>query len=387
MRGSGNPRLSSTPAPTAGELGLLVAISTLADMGPVRASALLEGRPTAEAWEAILANSIRPEDPLRRCPGVNADLLTKWADQARGMDPAATLADHCEQGVRIMTPADSAWPQRLVGDPEPPMLLYARGIPDIAAGPCVAIVGTRRCTSYGRSVAAELGEGLARAGVGVVSGLASGIDATAQRAAFGAGGRVIGVVGSGLDRIYPRSSGDLWRRLGEGGFLLSECPLGTSPAAWRFPSRNRIVAALADVVVVVESASRGGSMYTVDSAVERGRPVMSVPGPIRSPASLGTNRLIAEGCAPVCDVGDVLAAVGMAVESGEAGGPDSGAGSQRTPSGDPAAVLDAIGWESQSLAGLCLATGLDPGQVTTALIRLESEGLVCCDGGWWQRTG
>ncbi len=381
--------LRSVAAPTEEDLAHLVAMSSLDGLGPSRLSAVLEGRSPAEAWEVLRTASTRPGDPLGCCRGVNSGRLVRWAEEARRIDPVALLARHRELGVDVMTATDPDWPPTLLGDPEPPLLLFGRGPVKIGADPVrpsVAVVGTRRCTSYGRSLAGELGEALARAGVTVVSGLASGIDATAQRAALDAGGRVVGVVGSGLDRVYPSSSRTLWRDLSERGRLFSECPLGLSPAPWRFPARNRIVAALADVVVVVESAERGGSLYTVDAAVERDRPVMAVPGPIRSPASRGTNRLIADGCAPVCDVGDVLTAVGM-ISEGSAGSPrpsrvDPGPGL----SGAPALVLDALGWESQTLSGLCLATGLEPAGVTTALFHLEARGTVHCQGGWWQRV-
>ncbi len=385
MTGAGVP--DAAPGPSPEELAALIAISGLDRFGPVRIAAALQGRTPEEAWQAILSGSTRPEDPLGRCRGVNAALVAEWATKARQVDPAALLARHRTFGVDLLHPASEAWPSRLVEDPEPPRLLFGLGRPATAGGPCVAVVGTRRCTSYGRSVAAELGKALAAAGVTVVSGLASGIDATAQRAALDAGGRVVGVVGSGLDRIYPRSSQDLWRDLADRGWLLSEAPLGSPPAAWRFPARNRIVAALADVVVVVESASRGGSLHTVDAAAERDRPVMAVPGPIRSCASQGTNRLIAEGCAPVCDVADVLAAVGMAAEGCGRVGRSSGSVPPGDLSGPAAVVLDALGWESQSLSGLCLATGLEPAEVTVALFELEAGGLTSCEGGWWQRVG
>ena len=179
--------------------------------------------------------------------------------------------------------------------------------------PRVAIVGTRRCTRYGFDLARELGADLAAAGVQVVSGLALGIDGAAHRGALDAAGGAppIGVVASGLDVVYPRAPPAAVGGGRHRGSLLSECPLGTAPEAWRFPARNRIIAALADAVVVVESAGAGGSMYTVEEALARDRPVLAVPGSVRSAASAGTNRLLAEGAGVARDADDVLAAIGQ----------------------------------------------------------------------------
>ena len=161
----------------------------------------------------------------------------------------------------------------------------------------------------------ELGRDLGRAGVRVVSGLALGIDAAAHHGALDAeadgGAPPIGVVGSGLDVTYPRAHGALWTAVAAAGVLVGEAPLGAAPEPWRFPARNRIIAALGSVVVVVESHPRGGSRHTVDAAEARGRQVLAVPGSVRSPASRFTNELLADGCHPARDVTDVLVALGL----------------------------------------------------------------------------
>ena len=153
---------------------------------------------------------------------------------------------------------------------------------------------------------------LADAGVAVVSGLALGVDGAAQAGALDRGGApVIGVVGSGLDVVYPRQHSALWRSIADAGLLVGEAPPGASPERWRFPARNRIIAAIADAVVVIESHARGGSLSTVDAALARDRTILAVPGSIRSPASDGTNDLLAQGAAPARDAGDVLVALGL----------------------------------------------------------------------------
>ena len=195
----------------------------------------------------------------------------------------------------------------------------------------------------------------------------------------------VGVVGSGLDVVYPRSHRDLWDDVAAAGVLLSEAPLGAAPMPWRFPARNRIIAALADILVVVESHAAGGSMHTVEAAIERGITVLAVPGSVRSAASVGTNRLLAAGCAPACDTDDVLAALNLdTVASGPtarriAARPDA-------PAADRA-VLEAVGWEPTSLDTILDRSRRHPSEVLATLDRLSSGGWVAANGAWWERRG
>jgi DNA processing protein len=231
-------------------------------------------------------------------------------------------------------------------------------------------------------VAFDLGRDLAAAGVVVVSGLASGIDGAAHRGALAAGGAPpVGVVGSGLDVVYPRGQDKLWHAVAAAGTLLSEAPLGGRPERWRFPARNRIIAALADLVVVVESHRRGGSLHTVDEADRRGRDVMAVPGSVRNPAAAGTNDLLAEGRVPVCSVDDVLVALGL-------GQARSGDPTDRRVPPDHAdrPVLEAVGWQPSTLDQLVLRTGRDLGGLAPALDRLCGAGWVARHGGWYERV-
>ena len=164
----------------------------------------------------------------------------------------------------------------------------------------MALVGTRAPTRYGIGVAAQFGADLSAAGVSVVSGLALGIDGAAHEGACGAGAPPVGVVAGGLDHPYPRRHERLWERVASSGVIVSESPAGVPTEKWRFPVRNRLLAALSDVVVVVESRHHGGSRHTVDAAVDRGVPVGAVPGSIRSATSEGANALLAEGGFPAC---------------------------------------------------------------------------------------
>ena len=171
-----------------------------------------------------------------------------------------------------------------------------------------------------------MGFDLARAGVRVLSGLALGIDAAAHKGALDAGGAVVGVVGTGLDVVYPKRNRSLWAEVASLGLLVSEYPAGTQPERWRFPARNRLIAALSSGVVIVESHQRGGSLLTADEAVDRGKAVFSVPGSVVSPAADGTNGLIVDGASPVRHADDVLDALGLELQqvAGPVGAADGG---------------------------------------------------------------
>ena len=207
------------------------------------------------------------------------------------------------------------WNARLDGIPDQPREhLYARGAhaADALASPTVALVGARACSGYGAQVARMLARDLAAAGVTVVSGLARGIDGEAHRGALDADGRTVAVLGCGIDRDYPAAHAELARRIAETGGIVSEYESGVEPAPWRFPARNRIIAALADAVVIVEARSRSGALITVDLAMEIGRPIYAVPGEITSALSEGTNDLLRHGWATALTSAlDVLEALGI----------------------------------------------------------------------------
>ncbi len=297
------------------------------------------------------------------------------------VDPLAVLDAHRAAGVEILLMGDRRYPECLRSDPEPPGVLFAIGDRAALGSTRVAIVGTRRCTGSGAGVARELGRELTEAGVTIVSGLALGIDGAAHRGVLDAGGAPVGVVGCGLDVIYPARHGDLWAQVQSVGLLLSEAPLGVRPSAWRFPARNRIIAGLVDLVVVVESHAKGGSMHTVREADDRGVQVMAVPGSVRSPSAAGTNQLLAEGCAPVRDATDVLVALGLSVAT-------RAAEAERRTKPDPTAraVLAAFDWEPATLEHLVVRTGLKLPELALALEHLLASGWVESAGGWYERV-
>ena len=373
------------------ELGALVELCSLPHMGPARLRAMLSGREALGALDELRTGRAAVLNALRTCRGVDEPLIATWRRQAvsafdqsaiSGHPVGAGLLDaHARAGIWLLVPTRSDAAEAWKTDPEPPALLFGQGAAIDLAVRRVGVVGTRRCTAYGRTVARQLGAGLAAAGVAVVSGLATGIDGIAQRAALDEGGPVIGVVGSGLDQVYPAANRALWGDVAQHGTLLSEYPLGRRAAPWQFPARNRIVAALCEVLVVVESGAKGGSMHTVDAAAERDRPVMAVPGTITSAASAGTNRLLAEGCTPVCDVDDILTALG------EPAGARAVAAQPALPSHAlDRRVLDELTGGPRSVDELALRVEATLGELSSSLGRLQLSGWVVETGGWWEKA-
>ncbi|MDX6626198.1 MAG: processing protein [Solirubrobacterales bacterium] len=276
-----------------------------------------------------------------------------------------------------------AYPGSLRDAADAPWALIGRGAPGLLDGlepfGTVTIVGARRATSYGREIARDLGRELAAAGMVVVSGLAFGIDACAHRGALD-GGRTIAVLGCGPDVAYPASHRSLWRRICEEGLVLSEFPPGAAPWRWTFPARNRIMAALAGMTVVVEAAAKSGSLITADLAADLGRDLGAVPGPVTSRASAGPNNLLAGGACLVRDAQDVLdAMLGAGVQRIERAGPvlDEGL----------AAVLGAVDAGASSCDAVATALDLAGPTAGAALARLELLGYVTCSMmGLYSRT-
>jgi DNA processing protein len=361
------------------------ALAALPKMGPARLAALLRRWSPAEAWARARQGDAARDDAVRRAFRTQHELtmaVAAWRTAAASVDPREAWPRYGAAGVEAVLLGSPHYPSDLAADEEAPAVLFAKGSLAALDGPRVGIVGTRRCTQGGREIARDLGHDLAAAGVRVVSGLAAGIDGAAHGGALAASAAPpVGVVGSGLDVVYPRRHTLLWSAVAEAGVLLSEAPLGARPEPWRFPARNRIIAALSDVVVVVESHARGGSRYTADEAIARGRTVMAVPGSVRSSAATFTNELLAECCPPARDATDVLVALGLAVPGDRQGKADR----RPPPEAGDAAVLDQIGGDPVSLEQLVTCTGLDPVRVSVSIAHLEAHGWVGGDAGQWRR--
>lgn len=267
---------------------------------------------------------------------------------------------------------------RRIYDPPPALWVRADADLSVLARPAtVAIVGARSCSSYGRAVARSLGRDLAAAGAVVVSGLARGIDGEAHRGALDGGGATVAVLGCGIDRDYPAAHRELASRIvAGGGLVVSEYEPGVEPAPWRFPARNRVIAGLCRVTVVVEARERSGALITADMALEQGRDVMAVPGEITSSLAAGTNSLLRQGAAPVTAVGDVLEALGLTAPADE----------RAPPTPVEADVLAAVASGPLGADDIVGATGLGVGVVAAALVELELAGRVSVDDGAYRST-
>jgi DNA processing protein len=384
------------------------ALASVPGIGPKTLRALLEDASPTAAWEAVTSG--RAHVPTSRRAGA--------ATRGPGsIDVRAVWQAHREAGIRVSVLGRPGYPAVLADDPEAPAVLFSLGEPRVLDGaPRVAVVGTRSATRYGLGVAAQLGADLAAAGVVVVSGLALGIDGAAHEGAVAAwrtscsegaptlsetGARPrpappVGVVAGSVDSPYPRQHAGLWRRVAAVGAVVSEAPIGVADvAAWRFPMRNRIIAAVCDVVVVVECHSRGGSLHTVAAATARGIPVGAVPGSVRSPASAGTNALLADGCFVVRDAADALVAVGLSWASTRPPIPSSGVSPPASPVSDlrnddlpspTKEIADAVGWDPTPLDEILERSGLAMADACGALERLRARGIVHGEGGWWERA-
>lgn len=330
----------------------------------------------------VLARWPSPEaalDALRR-GHVGAAL----GDEPRARELARSWATAVERALVAIVPvlARRGTHVRWAGGPgypidegidDRPGVLFAEGERlDALDRPRVAVVGTRAATPHGRADARELGAALARAGVVVVSGMAIGVDGAAHEGALDAGGLAIGVVATGLDVVYPRRHGALYARVREQGLLVGEQPFGVGPHPARFPVRNRIIAALADVTVVVEATERGGARITARHALDYGRSVLAVPGSRRNPSARGCNELLAEGAQPLLDPADV--AIALDLSPGSRRHPARGRADLPGATAEERALLRALAGEPATADELVTRTGLAPGAVALAAAGLVRAG-------------
>lgn len=285
---------------------------------------------------------------------------------------------------------DADYPPLLAKIHDPPPQLWVSGTLDPAAT-CVSIVGTRRCTRYGEAVARQLARELAARGAWIVSGLARGIDAAAHRGALEAGGKTIAVLGCGVDVVYPSEHRGLAQEVARSGAIVSEFPPAHPPGRHTFVRRNRIIAGLSAITVIVESHLDGGAMTTADFACEQGRTVGAVPGRVDQPTSEGCHQLLREGAALVTCADDLFAELGFAVFAAGAGVIGPVGMPRRAPSGeDEALVLAALrGGERLSLDQLIARSGLPTARAASTVMTLELKGAIAkqSDGSYEAEIG
>ena len=274
-------------------------------------------------------------------------------------------------GVRILCYEDESYPLELKNIDDCPVAIYVRGkMPDWNRA-AVAIVGTRKPTAYGKRMAEKIAGELAAAGVVVVSGMAEGIDALAHQGAIDAGGETLAVLGSGVDEIYPPVNERLYWRIVDNGAVISELPLGSPPRKYHFPARNRLIAALSRLVLVVEAGLKSGSLITAKRALEQGKDVAALPGNVTSPLSEGTNKLIKDGAMLVERSADILEALSLEAAA-------LARSQLPLPQLDDIAiqVYDAVGVSETTLEDIIRVTGLKAGEVLASLTLLELQGVV-----------
>ncbi|CAB4896483.1 unannotated protein [freshwater metagenome] len=358
------------------------ALAGLDRMTVARLGVLLAHLTPAEAY-AVAAGQMRPCGLVARL--FDADgLAAAWRASAAQRAPSRIWQQCCDHDITVLIRGYPGYPAPLVEDPMPAAVLFVRGDVDRIVGRRAGIIGTRNATGSGRETATTLGRDLSAVGVHVVSGLARGIDGCAHRGALSVsdGAGPVAVVASGLDVVYPREHARLWQEVAERGLLVSEAPPGTPPEAYRFPLRNRILAAFSEVLVVVESRASGGSLITVNEAREREVLVMAVPGALRNRAAEGTNALVRDGCPVVMDATDVL--VGLGLDTRRAGGVAYDPRPQ--PRGHDAQLLELLG-EPSTLDQLALISGMTLVESAMAVARLESAGWLQQVNGWFERVG
>ena len=302
----------------------------------------------------------------------------RFARFVRGFDEVQYLVSIEARGIRWLGRSARAFPRGLASIFDPPVGLFLRGDEDaeLFERPAVAIVGARSCSPYGASVARMLGRELAAAGLVVVSGLARGVDGDAHRGALEARGSTIAVLGCGVDRVYPAAHAELARRVSERGLIVSEYAPGVEPAPWRFPARNRIIAGLATVTVVVEARERSGALITADLALEEGREVFAVPGEITSALSAGTNALLRTGATVLTAAADVLEVYGISPAEPDAVELSAAAERVLARLRDAPAAADELSRELEESAA----------DVASALAELELAGCAGAEGGVYRAT-
>lgn len=349
-----------------GEIAAWVGFDLVSGIGPARFSRLRERYgDLANAWSA-------PASELRSVLDERA--LAKL-HEVRSSGAAERMWQRlAETSVRAVTLIDSEYPALLAEIPAPPPVLYVRGVLLPEDRVAVAIVGTRRMTSYGREMAERIAQGLAQAGVTVVSGLALGIDGVAHRAAVEAGGRTIAVMGCGVNVPYPASHRQLAEQIAGQGALLSDYPPDRKPDAANFPARNRIISGLTLGTVVIEAPERSGALITVNFAADQGRDVFIVPGSVLSQASAGCHRLLRDGARLVRSADDILEDLQL---SPSVGREERAALQTELPlDDDERRVLAILGPDPQHIDEIATAANRPIREIASQLTMLELKGLV-----------
>ena len=347
----------------ADQLKYWVGFSKIAGIGRVRLSQLKDYFGSLQdAWKA-------PEGKLKQA-GLDSRTIDTLLLLRPRISPDAEMERLELYKVKVLICEDPSYPARLKEIYDYPPVLYVRGDLPSQDEPCLAVVGTRRPTIYGRQVAEEIVADLAQSKITIVSGLARGIDSVVHRTALDAGGKTIAVFASGLDIVYPAENAKLAQAIIEHGALISEYPLGVNPKAENFPLRNRIMSGLSLGVLVVEAGERSGALITAFQALEQNREVFAIPGSILSPASKGTNRLIQEGAKLVCNCADILEELNLTITTQQL------EIKEFSPANEAESLmLKQLTSEPAHIDEICRRSGLTMPEVSSTLAMMELKGI------------
>lgn len=295
----------------------------------------------------------------------------------RETDPERQYEELKEKQIRFLPYHQKGYPEKLQDISDKPYAIYWKGSLPEEHCLSVGIVGARTCTSYGEYYAAEYGRELARNGIQIISGLARGIDGTGQRGALMGGGRTYAVLGNGVDICYPRENIGLYMDILEhGGGILSEYPPGIKPLAYHFPRRNRIISGMSDIILVIEAKEKSGSLITVDAALEQGKEVYALPGPVNSELSKGCNRLIRDGAGLLLSIESFLEEIGVALPSKEEKTRGKSDGNKKMLESVENLVYSSVGLYPKSVSQITDEAGLPAKEVIRTLTSLEIQGCI-----------
>jgi DNA processing protein len=342
-----------------------VALAMAPGVGPVLFRRLLQRFGSAEGVFRAKAKD------LERIEGIGPKVIAALRRFDWGSRVEEEIRGTERKGARIITWDDGEYPALLKEIYDPPPMLYLKGSLSAQDSRAIAVVGSRYPTLYGQGAAERIARGLSQRGITVVSGLARGIDSCAHRGALAGGGRTVGVLGCGIDVVYPPENRDLFERVAGQGAILSEFPLGTPPDRDHFPTRNRLISGISFGVAIVEATLRSGSLITARFALEQGREVFAVPGNVDSPRSAGTNRLIKEGAKLVMKAEDIIEEIFPAWGTMPAMKPSAG-----PFTAEEERVFSVLGPQFKHIDEIIAQTSLSSAKVSSILLSLELAGQV-----------
>ena len=312
------------------------------------------------------------KEQLCKIEGIRDSDVEAIAESRKGFDLEQGISYLEKEGISMVTVEEEAFPKRLARIADCPYAVFYKGKLPAEEEKTAAVVGARICSAYGRAAALEIAEKLAAHGVGIVSGMASGIDSFGHWGAIRGGGKTYAVLGCGVDVCYPKGGWELYGRILESGGVLSEYLPKTPPAAARFPARNRFISALSDVVIVIEAKQRSGSLITADFALEQGKDIYAVPGRLSDALSAGCNALIRQGGGIVVSPDDLLLELGISTGKRE----DKQKSTKNSLEKDEALVYSCFDLQPKSMEELVKMTKIPVSAMADLLVRLLGKGLI-----------